>query len=579
MSDANDPTLTPAVNAWPDKAQLLVIDGLSSFIAPLPAEGDVMIGRASECEIRLDDAACSRRHARLHVHGGAVVLEDLGSHNGTRLNGERIAGRHPVTSDDVISIGPIKLVLHAYRRARPGVPLEAAALHARLVQEVERAVSYERPLSVAVVTVEGTSRWIANTMMEYVRLVDVIGVLDEQHVVIMMPELLPEAARASAERMLDVLPPGGTRSIGLASCPEDACTAESLIAAARAAAARGGGVRLAGECVEQLDLGGATAIVADAAMVQIYELVKRLGPSDITVLISGETGAGKEKVACALHQWSSRASHPFVAIDCASLPEALVESELFGYERNAFTGATTAKAGRLESAGGGTIFFDELGELSLHAQAKLLRALETRRVTRVGGLKETELDVRIVAATNRNLAQEVKAGRFREDLYFRLAGATVVLPALRDRPRELAVLARFFLERAATSAKRPAPELSTATLAALARYRWPGNVRELKSEMEYLVATVVEPVVEPWHLSERFAAPAMAPPRVIPAASPSDTAAAFRPIRDELRDLERRRMREALAAAGGVQKRAAELIDMPLRTFAMKYKQYGLGDV
>jgi two-component system response regulator AtoC len=295
------------------------------------------------------------------------------------------------------------------------------------------------------------------------------------------------------------------------------------------------------------------------------------------VLISGETGVGKENVAHALHQWSARAAGPFVPINCASLPETLVESELFGYERGAFTGAATAKVGHLEAASGGTVFFDEIGELPLAAQAKLLRALESRRVLRVGGRKEEAIDVRVVAATNRKLETEVHEGRFREDLFFRLGGAKVVIPPLRERPRELAILARLFLERACAVTDRVSPELSSATLAALARHRWPGNVRELKNEMEYVAATATELVVEPWHLSERIAA-TVPSPTVVPRAPRPDGDLKFRPINDELRDLERRRRGEALVAAGGVQKRAAELIGMPLRTFTLKYKQYGLGE-
>jgi DNA-binding NtrC family response regulator len=362
--------------------------------------------------------------------------------------------------------------------------------------------------------------------------------------------------------------------VGVAHCPADGHRSDVLLAAARAAAALSGAdVREASECVTTLELAGATALVADPAMIQVYDLLRRLAASELTVLVSGETGCGKEHAAHAVHLWSRRASAPFVALNCASLPETLVESELFGYEKGAFSGATGAKPGRLEAAAGGTLFLDEIGELPLAAQAKLLRALETRRVTRLGAVKEQQIDLRVVAATNRDLAADVKAGRFREDLYFRLCAATVVLPPLRDRPRELALLARHFLERA--YAGRPAPALSMGTLAILSRHRWPGNVRELKNEMEYVAATVDETIIEPWHLSERLTA---VPEPSATAAPAAPLTSPRRPIADELRDLERRRMVEALEAVGGVQKHAAELIGMPVRTFTMKYKQYRLGD-
>jgi DNA-binding NtrC family response regulator len=576
MLEEPEATLSVLTELVADGARLLVIDGASSMIVGLPATGTVTIGRAPECEIHLADVACSRRHAQLHIDDGALTLEDLGSHNGTRVNGDRVTGRQPLTSDDVISIGPIRLVIHAQHRARRAVLMEPAALRGRLVQEVERAVSYERPLCVAVVATDRSARAVASAVIDSLRVVDVIGILDERHLVVVMPELGSEAALAAGERLLGAIDRDGV-SVGVAACPADACVAEALVAAARAAAARGSGVRDAAECVVQLQFAGSAVLVADATMIHIYDLIKRLAASDLSVLISGETGVGKENVAHALHEWSSRASSPFVAINCASLPEALVESELFGHERGAFTNAVSTKVGHLEAAHGGTVFLDEIGELPLAAQAKLLRALESRRVMRIGGRKEEVIDVRVVTATNRNLDLHVKEGRFREDLFFRLGGAKVVIPPLRERPRELALLARHFLERACAASHRPVPELSPATLVALAHHRWPGNVRELKNELEFVAATAMELVIEPWHLSERIAAvaPSMT---IVPRMPCPDGEARFRPINDELRELERRRMREALVAAGGVQKRAAELIGMPLRTFTMKYKQYGLSE-
>src|SRR6185436_11892886 len=232
-----------------------------------------------------------------------------------------------------------------------------------------------------------------------------------------------------------------------------------------------------------------------------------------------------------------------------------------------------SKPGRLEAADRGTVFFDEIGELPLAAQAKLLRVLESRQLPRLGAVKDQPIDIRVIAATNRDLEAEIAAGRFREDLYFRLGAAKVMLPPLRDRPRELALLARFFLSRACTASGRAVPELSTATLGVLDRHRWQGNIRELKNEMEFVAATAVEPVIEPWHLSAQIAQASPVPVARVAAVRPPDvapkpvSASSFRPIGDELRELERRRMTEALAAAAGVQKRAAELIGMPLRTF------------
>ena len=307
--------------------------------------------------------------------------------------------------------------------------------------------------------------------------------------------------------------------------------------------------------------------VSDPTMVRAYQLLSRLARSDLTVMLTGETGVGKEHAAHALHRGSRRSTGPMIALNCAAIPDALVESELFGYERGAFSGAATARAGLLEQANGGTLFLDEVGELSAAAQAKLLRAIELRRVTRIGGVRDASVDIRLVAATNRTLADDVRTGRFRHDLLFRLTAACVMLPPLRERQTELRVLAQLFLDRAC--GQGAALVLSTATLDRLARYPWPGNVRELKNAMEYVAATVDHETVEPSDLPPPLGDAACDRP------APSSTGP-FRPISHELRELERRRMVEALAATRGVQKRAAALISMPLRTFAMKVKQYGL---
>jgi transcriptional regulator with GAF, ATPase, and Fis domain len=232
-------------------------------------------------------------------------------------------------------------------------------------------------------------------------------------------------------------------------------------------------------------------------------------------------------------------------------------------------------------AASGTVFFDEVGELPASAQAKLLRVLESKRLMRLGGTRELDVDVRVVAATNRDLEREAEAGTFRRDLFYRLNGATVMLPPLRDRPRELGLLLHAFLGDACARLGRRAPAISAAALAALAGYSWPGNVRELKNAMEYVAATA-EDVVEPAHLPKQLARPARrevervaAPPPAAPAEAPA-SAPRFRALSDEIEELERARLREALAAAGGVKAKAARLIGMPLRTFLAKLKQHGI---
>jgi len=263
------------------------------------------------------------------------------------------------------------------------------------------------------------------------------------------------------------------------------------------------------------------------------------------------------------------------------LPETLLESELFGYEKGAFSGANVAKPGLFEAGHGGTVFLDEVGELSAAAQARLLRVLETKTLLRLGSVKEREVDIRVVAATHRDLPAEVKAGKFREDLYFRLGAATVQLPPLRERPREIALLARHFVEMAARALNREPPLLSARTMAVLAENPWPGNVRELKNAMEYAAATSSEAVLEPWHLPQVLTGARMglAPPPPPPVVSPeSQCPSGFRPLAEEIRELERRRIREALAATDGVQTKAAELIGMPRRTFVLRLRELRMSD-
>jgi two-component system, NtrC family, response regulator AtoC len=226
-------------------------------------------------------------------------------------------------------------------------------------------------------------------------------------------------------------------------------------------------------------------VLIDPVMVQLDALARSVAAGNISVLLTGETGCGKEVFAEVIHRASPRADKPFLSLNCAALSEALLESELFGYERGAFTGATHAKAGLLESAEGGTVFLDELGEMPPSLQAKLLRALEQRHLIRVGGLKSKPVDVRFVSATNRDLEAEVARGTFRRDLFYRINGATLFIPPLRERPSEIEPLARMFAERASRElARQTVPGLSPDAVQALLQHDWPGNIRELKNVMD-----------------------------------------------------------------------------------------------
>jgi len=374
---------------------------------------------------------------------------------------------------------------------------------------------------------------------------------------------------------------------GLVSCPRDGADSDALLSGARRAAVSATPGQLAdlSEATHALDLGERRVIAVDPMMTRLFALVSKLARSELPILITGETGVGKEIVATALHRWSARRERPLLSLNCAAIAESLLESELFGHEQGAFSGAVGAKPGLLESASGGTVFLDEVGECSLRAQAELLRVLETKRARRVGALSERPVDVRIIAATNRDLSAEIAGGGFRRDLFYRLSAASIAVPPLRDRALDIPVLARSFLEQACRELGRPPLEIAPAAMQRLALHDWPGNVRELKNLAEYLASVVEGSQVEPPHLppqlgasaaswlaSEGEAQPAPAPPPATAKPAPRT----FRPLYQEIRELEELRIREALEATGGVRVRAAELLGLPLRTLVTKLKQYGL---
>ena len=240
------------------------------------------------------------------------------------------------------------------------------------------------------------------------------------------------------------------------------------------------------------------SIVGNSPSVRsVVEAAQRAAKSDASVLLLGESGTGKELFARSIHQWSPRCAMPLIVINCVALTETLLENELFGHERGAFTGADRQQKGKLEMADGGTVFLDEIGDMSLPLQAKLLRVLQDREFQRVGGSKTVSVNIRIIAATNKDLRQAVRAGQFREDLYFRLNVVTLTLPPLRERSGDVAALAQFFLERHTRDAKRPGMALSAAALDALTRYTWPGNIRELDNVIARAVVLSPKDIIEP----------------------------------------------------------------------------------
>jgi len=326
----------------------------------------------------------------------------------------------------------------------------------------------------------------------------------------------------------------------------------------------------------------AAPIVADPAMKALLELVDQVAPSDISVLILGETGSGKEVLASALHARSHRRRGALVRLNCAALPVALLESELFGHEPGAFTGAVGAKQGLVDEANGGTLFLDEIGELPLEAQAKVLRAIEDGAFYRVGGRKSVKVDVRFVAATNRDLATAVQEGAFRADLFYRLNGIALRIPPLRERPSEILLLAKRFAEEAARAlGLECAPPFSADATKVLTHHAWPGNVRELKNTMQRAVLLSRGGPLRQAHL---LLGDTPAPASVRPTARatmPPPAAAAFGNdgaggLRVEMQAIERQRIQAALDACAGNQTRAAAMLGISRRTLISRIESFGM---
>ena len=322
---------------------------------------------------------------------------------------------------------------------------------------------------------------------------------------------------------------------------------------------------------------GAPQLVGeDPALRKVFQSLQRAAATDTTVLIEGESGTGKELFARSLHALSERATQPFVAINCAAIPETLLETELFGHEKGAFTGAVARKPGKFEMAHRGTLFLDEIGDLPLPLQAKILRALEEKRFERVGGTQSVQVDVRLVAATNRGLRNQVAARRFREDLFFRLSVFPIVVPPLRERKGDIVRLAHFFVDRLCRDMKKRPLTLSPEAIGTLQEYRWPGNVRELQNCIERAVILAEGDAILPRHLSLSFVETADLP-------LPPDVWADFdfsgslvEVTRRATAEVERRKIQHVLAEAEGNKGRAAELLGITFKGLNSKIKEYGI---
>jgi DNA-binding NtrC family response regulator len=571
------------------------------FISPLPASGEVTIGRSTHVDVRIDDIKASRVHAVLRV-GEHVEIVDRGSTNGTLVGDRRLAPQEPVRLElgSMITIGSTVLALQQVGpQSAPERVWSQAIFEARV--ENEERVARSSGTTFAIVRIESEpgaepnastssstealrrsdvtrAQRFDGAMNEALRPTDVIVPLGPGLFEVLLPRTAPEAASAITSQLRVRLREAGFPvEVGFATYPTDGRSKEALEARAEAK-----------QHQEQKEEAPPRSVQLDSsAMARLEPLVRRVASSTINVLILGETGVGKEVMAQSIHDQSPRASGPLVTFNCAALSESLLESELFGHEKGAFTGAVQMKRGLLETAEGGTVFLDEIGEMPLNLQVKLLRVLEQREVQRVGSLKALPIDVRFIAATNRDLVAEIAAKRFREDLYFRLNGMTLTIPPLRERVEAIEALARAFVAQASERARHAPPAIAPPAMALLKRHRWPGNIRELRNVMEratllsggdtitleHIPAETMSRVVLPAAGTTLGGVTLRPPPVEPPQSGPSSAEITVRRPGD---DGERARILAALEQCAGNQTKAAKVLGISRRTLVSRLSEYAI---
>jgi DNA-binding NtrC family response regulator len=573
---------------------VVVVGKLAGRIFPLGG-AETIIGRSPDAGVVLDEESVSRHHAKVISDDSGIRVVDLDSRNGTFSNGTRVH-EQALADGDQIQLGDVVLRLSAVGTAEQSAPPNWPArlrriwthgyFETRIEEECVRSDVQRTHFTLLRIrcSPDSARKEVEDCLANALRLVDVVGEYGPGEYEILLPGTGLAGGRVAEQRILAALRTAvGQAAVGLATFPADGRAADELLARA--------GNRARGEADEEP---ASQPGIGEPSMAQLYQLVDRVAATDINVLLLGETGVGKEWVANVIHQRSKRAGKPYLALNVAALSESLLESELFGHERGAFTGAVQTKPGLLETADGGTVLLDEVGELPPTMQIKLLRVLETHQVMRVGSTKLTTVDVRFIAATNRDLESDAGRGTFREDLFYRLNGVSLYVPPLRNRRSEIEGLVRMFSMEAARK-YRGAAEVSIApdAMQLLLRYEWPGNIRELRNVVERAVVIAPGQVVgleqlPVERLNATFATRSVATrrPHELPRSGPQGHAAPLmaeptpaprdRALKDEVRALEEARIVDALAQCAGNQTQAAKLLGIARRTLTLKMDAYGI---
>lgn len=547
---------------------LVTRDGSVSRVS-LPKDGELLIGRAPEADVRLEGNSVSRRHASFRIRASGFSVTDLGSANGTLVRGERAPtdGETRITPGESLVIGEFVLVLRALRSlSTPRHIWNHEYFEARVAEQCERSrADGGTPFFLLSVQVE------SNAPVDPARVIaaelsasDVLGSVGPNQWSVLLVDDSESDAREFARKLERALEHSqcAARVFAIAY-PREATSASALMA------------RLLRASDPDQEATPESVVLRSASLVTLYDQVDAVARGGINVLILGETGVGKDVLARSIHDRSKRRDKPFLRLNCAALAEPLLESELFGHEKGAFTGATHCKPGLLQSATGGTVFLDEIGEFPQRLQPKLLQVLENKEILSVGSVKPRAIDVRFVAATNRDLEAEALCGEFRSDLYYRIAGFTFLIPPLRERREDILPLALEFLRRMSNRRGLGMPtRIRDDAAVRLLDYAWPGNARELRNVIERAAVLSEGRAIGPEHLpAEKMRSVVLVPRSKRVAEDDREPELSFADLApDEL--AERQRIVEVLTECAGNQSKAAEVLGISRSTLVNRLNAY-----
>ncbi len=596
-------------------AVLLVYHRNGVEMARLNPGTSIVVGREPPADVVIQDGNLSRRHASFIMENGDVFVQDLGSKNGVHVAGRRVE-RSLIRPGEEVRLGALIVSIHlTFGHETPSLDLESHdAFRTALDFETVRAKFFGQTFAVATVRAlrhpkNHLQHWCPR-LRSLLRPVDRVALYSQESIEILLPEIKPEKIDEIV-RLL-VTPQDGEAVLvaGIALYPGMATSADKLLAESRNAAQNASAdapLHIANAETSTTWLANAASeeeirfTATSPGMCSVVQTATRVAKATIPVLLHGETGTGKEVLSRLIHEHGPRRHKPMICINCAAIPTNLIESTLFGHEKGSFTGANHAQKGVFEAADGGTLLLDEVGELTPATQAALLRVLDSKRFTKIGSTKEIDVDVRVLAATHRDLEAMCEAGTFRQDLYFRLSTMTIVIPPLRNRREDIAPLVGRFLKQASKINDSRIRGISREAMDLLERYAWPGNIRELRNAIDRAVVIAEGDTVTARDLPDRIRvlkapappAPAATPQRVVEsrelpsspevppgptkAPAPEDTSKGqAESLKERLENAEAQFILDALRESGWNQTEAAKQLNMPLRTLQYKIKSFGI---